>query len=107
MTERSFKLMPDYGCHSVWETTGGMYENIDPSDLPISPTLADRLTEWSAQYDDTLNQDDPILSGFETSQKRAGFDLEGRSLLKALKLELPQADISYFSVVTDQFETGS
>lgn len=107
MTERNFKLMPDYGCHAVWETTGGMYENTDPSDLPISPTLADRLVRWSARYDDTLNQADPIRSGFESSQERLAFEVEGRALLKELKLEMPQAEFIYFSVETDQFDTDS
>ncbi len=59
--------MPDYGCHAVWEITQSGSENTDPDDLPISIQLAEALTVWAARYDATLDQSDPLASGFSTA----------------------------------------
>ncbi|MAK61695.1 MAG: hypothetical protein CMK09_12005 [Ponticaulis sp.] len=106
MSDRQFKLMPDYGCHPVWETTDGEYENIDPDSLPISPKLATELTVWAARFDASLNQRDPVSSGFSSNSSARGFDQDGRRLWTELCLELPDAEISYFSVLTQRLEGG-
>ena len=92
---RRLKLASDYGCSPVWEVTGGAYENIDPSDLPISERLADALTLWAADFDETLNTADPLMSGFATDLEARRFEAEGRRLWKSLCVEMPEAEIEY------------
>ena len=104
MSKRQFKLMPDYGCYPVWETRGDEYENMDPDTLPISETLATELTSWAAQFDATLNQRDPVSSGFASKAEECAFDMHGRSLWAELRKELPDADISYLCTLTQTLE---
>ncbi len=85
---RQIKLMADYDCFPLWEESPGTVGNIDPSDLHISEGLRRRLIEWSEEYDATLNQDDPIASGFESRSDEKMFSLRGQKLRKELEEEL-------------------
>lgn len=86
--KRTLKLMAEYGCYPIWERTETGSDNIDPSDLPISFSLQETLTDWMRQFDATFNQDDPYQSGFHTTEAQIAFKTEGEKLLGKLKMEL-------------------
>jgi len=69
--------MCDYDCHPLWEAPPGEVGNIDPASLPITTDLRIALAAWSLRFDETLNRDDPRLSGFAREEERAFFKSEG------------------------------
>jgi hypothetical protein len=85
---RTFKLMADYHCFPLWETHGDSTGNVDPASLPISPQLVKRLDAWAADFDSSLNLDDPINSGFPTQAAERAFHDEGQHLFQLLRDEL-------------------
>jgi len=85
---REIKLMADYGCFPLWESSPGSVGNIDPNTLSISDDLKFRLEKWSHQYDSTLNPDDPLRSGFPSLDAKGAFEREGQLLAKLLGEEL-------------------
>ncbi|GAA1042353.1 hypothetical protein GCM10009566_43750 [Streptomyces murinus] len=85
----TIKVMADYECHPLW-LTGVDAGDIEPGDsrLNLSPQLAQRFTTWAEQFDQTLNHDDPISSGFLTRQAEEEFVATGESLASDLAREL-------------------
>lgn len=75
----------------LWESSKGELGNVDPSSLPISSDLIARLNAWAARFDQTLNLDDPMNSGFESDEMEEEFAEAGRSLCLALQKELGSA----------------
>ena len=91
------KLMADYECFPIWYSSDEGLENIDPELLPISTELKRKLREWSDKYDNTLNIDDPMLSGFRTEDEFYDFKREGEKLKEELSFELEKMySIVYF-----------
>lgn len=82
------KLMPDYGCHPLWDMSPDEYGDIDPLDLPISDALKLRLKVWAAKYDETLDVNYPPNSGFGSEALELEFREEGQLLFKFLQSEL-------------------
>ena len=80
--------MCDYDCHPLWEASPGEVGNIDPASLPITTDLRIALVAWSLRFDETLNRDDPRLSGFASEKEEASFKSEGFSLAERLRNEL-------------------
>lgn len=94
MTE-PLKLMCDYDCWPLWRPGG---ENVDPSDLPVSDSLRERLVAWSDTYDAILNRDSPADSAFPSPSAEAAWEAEGRELWAALQAELGDGyAVSYYS----------
>ena len=85
---RVLKVSADYQCYPLWDATPGEFGNIDPRDLPISSELAVRLINWARRFDATLNEDDPVSSGFNSNEDEIEFCNEGRELEKLLQIEL-------------------
>lgn len=85
---RAIKVMADYQCFSLWETSPGKVGNIDPDSLPISQCLKDRLHAWEHAFDATLSMGYPPDSGFESDEEEVEFKLEGYRLAKQLRDEL-------------------
>jgi len=85
---RTLKLMADYDCWPLWEASPGLIGNVDPGDLPISQSLNDRLARWATDFDATLDRDNPIQSGFSTSEDEAAFLARGTALGTELQAEL-------------------
>nr|WP_199041925.1 hypothetical protein [Dyella sp. ASV24] len=85
---RIIKVMADYQCFPLWEASPGVVGNIDPEDLPISLKLKSELLEWASKYDQTLDDDYPPDSGFETPAEEEAFKEQGRQLAKKLKHDL-------------------
>lgn len=93
------KLMAEYGGYSLWRIGGGESSDIDPEELPISAALRARLRRWSERYDATLDRENPAASGFPDEATKRDFDAEGRSLWLALRSELPETQVTYFSEI--------
>jgi hypothetical protein len=92
------KLMADYDCFPTWEVFDNGTENINPDFLDISDQLKKDLDIWSNTYDQTINNDDPIKSGFLSPDLEKKFEAEGKRLWNELKKELDSTfKILYFS----------
>ncbi|PXX34939.1 hypothetical protein [Undibacterium pigrum] len=85
---RMIKLMPDYHCFPLWEASPGQVGNIDPSSLPISDELKSLLSLWAREYTQTLNNEDPLNSGFENTDREQDFIATGEKLAVRLQMEL-------------------
>ncbi len=85
---RKIKLMADYGCFPLWEANEGVVGNVDPITLPISEALKEQLAVWKNNYEQTLDMDDPLASGFPSQVEENLFKQMGESLLTWLQLEL-------------------
>lgn len=66
----------------------GEYGDVNPENLPISEELRSRLLRWSAVYDETLDIDNPLNSGFQSEEQEIDFKREGELLLECLREEL-------------------
>ncbi len=87
-----FKVMADYGCWPLWHDYTDI-GNVDPDALPITPGLRDDLLRWAERFDQTLNDDDPASSGFETLAAEGLFQRDGRSLTQRLAAELAETAV--------------
>jgi hypothetical protein len=85
---RRFRLMADYDCHPLWGTSAAEIGDVDPASLPISAELVGDLARWAADFDATLDRDDPARSGFASAQAKAAFDARGAALAERLRAEL-------------------
>lgn len=85
---KHIKLMADYDCHPLWDMTCGEYGDISPCELPISKKLQSRISEWGAKYNETLDRDNPINSGFTSKEQEQEFKKEGAIIADCLKIEL-------------------
>ena len=77
---RVIKLMADYQCFPLWEACLGQVGNIGPEDLPISHELKTELYDWAQIYDETINMDDPLSSGFQCDSDESEFKKIGNEL---------------------------
>jgi hypothetical protein len=50
--------------------------------------LQHALADWAARYDDTLDRNDPLRSGFASEKEDASFKSEGLALAARLRDEL-------------------
>lgn len=85
---KKLKLMADYQCYPLWLNSDDEVGNIDPNILPISNILKDELNIWSDKYDETLNLDDPLNSGFVNPEEETAFKEKGKHLRELLQMEL-------------------
>lgn len=70
---------------------------MDPSELPISRDLVGDLMRWAREYDETLDRQDPMASGFAGDKDEAEFYERGRGLARRLGEELSgQYAVEYF-----------
>ncbi len=85
---RQIKVMVDYQCHPLWDLSPGSYGDIDPNTLPISTELKRRLTDWAAEFDETLDMADPANSGFKSVEVESAFKARGIQLAEQLQKDL-------------------
>jgi len=94
--------MADYGCYPTWVESAQGVENVSPGDLPLSVELVASLLEWASRYDRTLHPDDPISSGFESSEEEGTFARDGFDLAKKVADELSKIwRISYYDLLSN------
>ncbi|MFC7277520.1 hypothetical protein ACFQS1_26290 [Paractinoplanes rhizophilus] len=92
-------MMTDYDCFPLWQRDENGTTNVDPASLPISAELASALLAWADEYDETLDRDDPIRSGFPDEAAAEAFDRQGRELARRLASELGRT-VHYFDSAT-------
>lgn len=97
---KKLKLMPDYECYAIWDVDE--VSNISASELPVSTELQARIGRWEQAYNQTLNQDNPSLSGFASKKDEERFEAEGLLIWQDLKFELGgNYKIMYFSIMSN------
>lgn len=65
--------MPEYECYPLWKFNDGIYDNISPSDLPLSDELIEDIDKWDDLFQSTYNKLDPVTSGFSNSLEEKTF----------------------------------
>jgi len=96
---KNVRVLADYYCFALWVSGEAGYENIAPSaqELGLSEPLARDLDRWAAEYSATLNEDDPVNSGFESEAAENDFYVRGHQLALRVKRELGESwRVSYF-----------
>lgn len=95
---RAIKVMPEYGCFPLWHNDQIEVGNIDPESLPITSLLASQLNDWSAEFESTLNQENPTESGFSSKEIEVKFLAKGYELASTLKAELCTVTVTYYDI---------
>src|SRR5580704_13813220 len=87
---KQLKLMAEYECWPLWvrESELKISDNIHPAELPLDADTVQRLLNWAAAFDSTLNQDDPMSSGFPNPGACRAFEEEGERLWIQLRNHL-------------------
>ncbi|KAF1062276.1 hypothetical protein DX980_04660 [Burkholderia gladioli] len=85
---RKLKVMADYQCHPLWDMSPGMYGDVDPNTLPISPELRQQFADWARAFDETLDTSNPANSGFRSTEAEVAFKATGVALAERLQKEL-------------------
>ena len=103
MTERWIQLSPGL-LNNGLRGKGG--KAIDPSGLPISDELRERLAAWCARLWDTL-EDEAFTDIARTAVGRerawtliGSLDKDGLAIARALKAELPDWTVYYYDAAT-------
>jgi hypothetical protein len=82
------RIMADYAADGVWDKTGA---GCCADELPIEPTLVERLRAWQAWFDD-LSDDNERNPDWDA----AAFAREGLAIARAVKAALPDWTVIYF-----------
>jgi hypothetical protein len=96
MSMTSIKVMTDYHCFPLWHYGTDEVGEIEPTSLPISKELSSSLMAWAAEYDATLNENDPASSGFLSSLAESDFIEKGLKLAQELKSALGNVEVYYY-----------
>ncbi len=101
----TIKVMADYHCYPLWITDECGPDNVDPRSLDISVALAEQLDSWAEQYDATLDNENPLQSGFSSPTAHAQFVSQGKQLSKQLARELEKRyTVIYYNDMLSQVE---
>ncbi len=90
--ERYVRIMCDYCSSGTWSICGG---DSDPSGLPVSDALRERIREWQAWYETSelwWEKDDPRYRAFPLEE----FSKQGFEIACRVKTELPHWTVVYF-----------
>jgi hypothetical protein len=82
------KVMADYGCYPIWLIGPEGVGNASPYDLGLRSEICERLNAWATWFDSTLDDDDPLASGFVSLSDEIRFVEEGRKLAVAVAAHL-------------------
>lgn len=86
------KVMTDYGCYPLWAMDEGKIGSFAPNHLGISIELENDLWNWAAEFDASLNADDPANSHWSQERQRQHMK-EGVALARRIKVELPDREV--------------
>jgi hypothetical protein len=89
---RRIKVMTDYGCHPLWAMDEGKIGPFSPYHLGVSLELENDLWAWAAEFDMSLNADDPANSNWSGERHRQHIE-QGLSLARRIKRELPEREV--------------
>ena len=85
---KRIKVMADYRCDPLWALDEDRYGCFAPEMIDLSPGLTADLNAWAADYDTSLDPDDPVVSLWSEEQHHA-HAAQGRQLAVRLKRERP------------------
>lgn len=91
------KLMPEWlGQSGLWrfDSSDGGYWPVDAEEIGLSDGLADRLEDWTDEFDSIFDEEDPLRSHFPSRGAHAAFVAEGEALAALIRQELG-ADVLY------------
>jgi len=83
---KRIKLDAEYEYYALWDLEEAEY--LEGSDLPLTQSLVDRLSKWQADYDATLDLEEPYNTGFKTLEARKAFEQEGLEIAEQMQSEL-------------------
>ena len=89
---RRIKVMTDYGTYPLWAMDDGLVGDFAPDHLGVSLELENDLWSWAADFDMSLNVDDPANSHWPEARHRQHLQ-EGLALARRIKLELPDREV--------------
>jgi hypothetical protein len=97
--------MVDYGAYPFWLLDEVPAQNLSARELNASAGLTADLEAWANTYDETLDRDDPMSSGFATEQEHKEWVASGRELASRLQKELGEGfRIIYVDHITRRVE---
>lgn len=82
------KLMADGGADPLWVSSGKVHEPVYPYVFGLSWRLGRDLVGWAAQYDSSIDWDDPAGARLWDEAEAASHDAEGEVLAQRLAGEL-------------------
>ena len=83
------KVMADQHCDPLWALDEDRYGCFAPDMIDLTPELTADLNAWAADYDNSFNPDDPVVSQWSEEQHQAHAS-QGRQLAVRLKRERPE-----------------
>ncbi len=89
---RRIKVMADYGCYPLWAMDDGKIGPFSPYHLGVSLELENDLWAWAAEYDMSLNADDPANSKWSGERHKQHIE-HGIALARRIKSELPDREV--------------
>ncbi len=81
---QKIRLTSDYDCEPIW----GNGDALDPDELGLKNITISRLSKWQADYDATLDLEEPYNTGFKTLEARKAFEQEGLEIAEQMQSEL-------------------
>lgn len=94
---RRIKVMADYQCHPLWSMDDGTAGNIVPDALGLSAQLTHDLNAWAAEFDASINPDDPTQDRWSPAQRMA-HEARGHALAQRLAAERPDLEVYAWDV---------
>jgi len=85
---KAVKLMAEAGTDPLWVTSGGIHEPVYPHGFGLSWNLGADLCRWAADYDASIDWDDPAAPPGWGEAGAAAHEAEGRALAVRLVREL-------------------
>jgi hypothetical protein len=91
------RIMADYFCWPLWRYEGDSTFNVSPSDLGLPDDLSAGLLAWAAEFDATLDMDNPRDAGFPDEEVRRRWVAVGEGLTRHVAAALgPTVAVTYF-----------
>jgi hypothetical protein len=89
---RRIKVMTDYGTYPLWAMDDDLIGEFAPNHLGVSLELENDLWSWAADFDMSLNVDDPANSHWPEERHRQHLE-QGLALARRIKQEVPDREI--------------
>ncbi|HMT34099.1 MAG TPA: hypothetical protein PKC73_09055 [Dermatophilaceae bacterium] len=97
----SLRINAEYLCYPTWvRLADGGEDNPDPSTLGLPVDLAERLNEWSDDFDSIVPVDDPGSAAFPSAADEAAFYARGRALAGQVAAARPDLFVRFHSPLT-------
>lgn len=88
---KTLRLWAAYMEEAIMVKGDDIFRHQDIDDLPVSAELKSKLRDWDDEYQNTLDQNDPLGSGFPSSKDEHLHNQTGAELSQLLQAELGAA----------------